>query len=115
MQKDVTDKNKKMLFGEYEVIKVSNKTLKSIEVKTTSENEDHQATETVTGYKHPVICGDLKEAITLFDRERISIELNELGGEYWKKDETGVKIRDRFDVQIMDENAVIMGEIETTV
>lgn len=115
MQKDVTDKNKKMLFGEYEVIKVSNKTLKSIEIKTTNENEDHQATETVTGYKHPVICGDLKEAITLFDRERISIELNELGGEYWKKDETGVKIRDRFDVQIMDENAVIMGEIETTV
>lgn len=110
MQKDVTDKNKKLLFGEYQVIKVSNKTLKSVEVKGTDEEAD-----TVVGYKHPVICGDLKEAITLFDRERISIELNEVGGEYWKKDQTGVKIRDRFDVQAMDETAIIMGEIEVTV
>ena len=101
LQPDVTDKTKKMLFGEYPVHKVSNKTLKSIEAEGI--------------VKHPVYMGDLKEAITLFDRERISIELSTEAGDLWAKDLTGIKVRDRFDVQSVDETAVIAGEITETV
>lgn len=110
MQKDITDKTKKLLFGEYLVIKVSDKTLKPVEIKGIDEQAD-----TIIGYKYPVICGDLKEAITLFDREKLSIELNDKGDKYWDFDLTGVKMRDRFDVKAMDEEAVIMGEIEVTI
>ncbi len=102
MQLDVTDKTKKLLFGEYEVIKVSNKTIK--EIQGTGDKEGKKI--------YPVICGDLKEAITLFDREKISIELNELGTGYWDYDLVGVKIRDRFDVQAIDRDAIVMGHIE---
>lgn len=111
MQPDVTDKTKKLLFGQYEVKKLSNKVLKSIEVKGTTEETANK----VVGYKHPVICGDLKEALTLFDREKISIEMSDQAGDLWEKDLIGIKVRDRFDVQIFDENAVVMGEISETI
>lgn len=101
LQPDVTDKTKKMLFGEYPVHKVSNKTLKSIEAEGI--------------VKHPVYMGDLKEAITLFDREKITVELSTEAGDLWAKDLTGIKVRDRFDVQSVDETAVIAGEITETV
>lgn len=101
LQPDVTDKTKKMLFGEYPVHKVSNKTLKSIEAEGI--------------VKHPVYMGDLKEAITLFDREKITVELSTEAGDLWAKDLTGIKVRDRFDVQSVDETAVIAGEITEAV
>lgn len=101
LQSDVTDKTKKTLFGEYPVHKVSNKTLKSVE-------EEGKV-------KHPVYMGDLKEAITLFDREKITIELSTEAGDLWAKDLTGIKVRDRFDVQSVDETAVIAGEITEVV
>lgn len=101
LQPDVTDKTKKMLFGEYPVHKVSNKTLKSIEAAGI--------------VKHPVYMGDLKEAITLFDREKITVELSTEAGDLWAKDLTGIKVRDRFDVQSVDETAVIAGEITEAV
>lgn len=101
LQPDVTDKTKKMLFGEYPVHKVSNKTLKSIEAEGI--------------VKHPVYMGDLKEAITLFDREKITIELSTEAGDLWAKDLTGIKVRDRFDVQAVDETAVVAGEITEAV
>ena len=112
LQPDVTDKTKKMLFGEYPVHKVSNKTLKSKDVLkggTGSDKDD------VVGVKHPVYMGDLKEAITLFDREKITVELSTEAGDLWAKDLTGIKVRDRFDVQSVDETAVIAGEITETV
>ena len=70
---------------------------------------------TVTGYKHPVFCGDFKAAVTLFDRNVITIDLNDKGAGLWENDMTGVKVRDRFDVQPVDTEAVIKGEITETV
>ena len=70
---------------------------------------------TVTGYKHPVFCGDLKEAITLFDRNVLTIDMNDKAAGLWEKDMTGIKVRDRFDVQAVDEDAVIKGEITEVV
>lgn len=101
IQPDVTDKTKKLLFGEYPIHVVSKKVLKSV----TSGNT----------IKHPVYMGDPKEAITLYDREKITIELSTEAGDLWAKDLTGIKVRDRFDVQAIDEDAVVAGEITETV
>ena len=54
---------------------------------------------------------NLKEAITLFDRNVLTIDLNDKGAGLWDKDMTGLKVRDRFDVQAVDKDAVIKGEI----
>lgn len=107
LQHDVTDKSKMLLFGVYQIKKVSNKVLKNVEVKLDGSN--------VSAYKYPIYMGDLKEAITLFDREKISIELSTEAGDLWAKDQTGIKVRDRFDVQAFDEEAVIKGEITVPV
>lgn len=107
LQHDVTDKSKMLLFGVYPIKKVSNKVLKNVEVKPDGNN--------VPAYKYPIYMGDLKEAITLFDREKISIELSTEAGDLWAKDQTGIKVRDRFDVQAFDEAAVIKGEITVPV
>lgn len=107
LQPDVTDKTKLLLFGVYPIKKVSNKVLKNVEVKLDGSN--------VSAYKYPLYMGDLKEAITLFDREKISIELSTEAGDLWAKDQTGIKVRDRFDVQAFDEEAVIKGEITVQV
>lgn len=93
LQKDPTDKTKRILFGAYPVIPLSNKALKDKETKV------------------PFYIGDLKEAVTLFDREKITIDINE--NVYWKNDKTGIKIRDRFDVKIVDEEAFVKGELDT--
>lgn len=107
LQHDVTDKSKMLLFGVYPIKKVSNKVLKNVEVKSDRSN--------VSAYKYPIYMGDLKEAITLFDREKISIEFSTEAGDLWAKDQTGIKVRDRFDVQAFDEEAVIKGEITVPV
>lgn len=101
MQPDVTDKTKQLLFGRYPIHVVSNKTLKS---------EGDAATQ-----KYPVFMGDLKEAITLFDREKITVELSTEAGDLWAKDLTGIKVRDRFDVQSVDEAAVVKGIITVAI
>ena len=112
MQPDVPDKTKMLLFGRYPIHVVSNKTLKSENVLKGGTGEDK---DTVTGYKYPVFMGDLKEAITLFDREKITVELSTEAGDLWAKDLTGIKVRDRFDVQAVDEAAVVKGIITVAV
>ena len=106
LQPDPTQKTKKLLFGEYPVVKVSNKVLKSTIVG------DEKAP---TGYKYPFYMGDLKEAITIFDRETLSIEFSTEAGDLWGKDLTGVKVRERLDIKTVDEEAVIKGEVTVDV
>ena len=109
LQKDPTQQTKgKLLFGEYPIVKLSKKTMKSTQILA-----DDGAT--VTGYKHPIFCGDLHEAVTLFDRNVVTIDMNDKGAGLWERDQTGVKVRDRFDVQPVDEDAVIKGEITEVV
>lgn len=109
LQKDPTQQTKgKLLFGEYRIVKLSKKSLKSTPILDTDKT-------TVKGYKHPIFCGDLKEAITLFDRNVLTIDLNDKGAGLWEKDMTGIKVRDRFDVQPVDMDAVIKGEITEVV
>lgn len=109
LQKDPTQKTKgKLLFGEYPIVKLSKKTLASEKIM----NSDGH---TIDGYKHPVFCGDLKEAITLFDRNVMTIDMNDKAAGLWEKDMTGIKVRDRFDVQPVDEAAIVMGQITEVV
>ena len=102
MQPDPTKPLSMMLFGKYPIKKVSNKTLPS--------------TKAEGGYKVPIICGDLKEAITIFDRETLTIDISNVAGKLWETDQTGIKVRERLDIQSVDEEAVIMAEhlIETS-
>lgn len=93
LQKDPTSPTTKLLFGTYKIVPVSNKVL------------------AMNGTKAPFYCGDLKEAITLFDREKITIDINE--NVYWTNDKTGIKIRDRFDIKAIDAEAVVKAEIDT--
>ncbi|MDY4476557.1 MAG: phage major capsid protein [Roseburia faecis] len=91
LQKDPTQATKKLLFGEHPVIKLSNKTLQNIDGKA------------------PIICGDLKEAITIFDRETLTIDISNLAAGMWERDQTGIKVRERLDIQTVDADAVVMG------
>lgn len=106
LQPNPTQPTQMLLFGKYPIVKVSNKVVRSTEIK---------SGETVTGYKHPVYMGDLKEAVTLFDRNVITIDMNDKAAGLWEKDMTGIKVRDRFDVQPVDTSAVVKGEITENV
>lgn len=97
IQPDPTQKTKKLLFGEYPIVKLSNKVLK---------NETGEGSTIV-----PIYCGDLNEAVTLFDRDVISLDISTTAGDLWVKDKTGLKVRDRFDVQPVDTAAVVLGKI----
>ena len=97
LQKDPTQATKRLLFGEYPVVKLSNKTLKT--------QEDG---------KIPVFCGKLEEAITLFDREAMTIDISTVAGELWGKDQTGLKVRERLDCQAIDDEAIVKAVISTT-
>lgn len=93
IQPDPTKATPGLLFGKYPIRTVSNKTLKTKDGKI------------------PMIFGDLKEAITIFDREYTSIEMSDVAGDLWGKDLTGIKVRDRLDIRAIDEDAVIKGYI----
>ena len=96
LQPDPTKPTSMLLFGKYTVKKVSNKTMPSVTVE--------------GGYKVPIVCGDLKEAITIFDRETLTIDISDKAGDLWKTDQTGIKVRERLDIQSVDEEAIIMAE-----
>lgn len=96
LQPDATDKTKQLLFGKYPITVVTNKVLK------TNNN------------KAPFYMGDFKEAITLFDRETLSIEFSTEAGDLWQKDLTGVKVRERLDIKTVDQEAVIKGQVDIT-
>ena len=96
IQPDPTKPMSMLLFGKYPVKKVGNKTLPSIAVS--------------GGYKVPIVCGDLKEAITIFDRETLTIDISNTAGKLWETDQTGIKVRERLDIQSVDEEAIIMAE-----
>ncbi len=96
MQPDPTKPMSTLLFGKYPVKKVGNKTLRSIAVS--------------GGYKVPIVCGDLKEAITIFDRETLTIDISNTAGKLWETDQTGIKVRERLDIKSVDEEAIIMAE-----
>ena len=106
LQSNPTNLTQKLLFGVYPVTVVSNKVLSSKGVGSTGKE---------TAWKHPIICGDLKEAITIFDRENMTIEISTEAGDLWGKDQTGIKVRERLDIQAVDSEAIVKAEVEVAV
>lgn len=96
LQPDITQKFDYLLFGKYPVIVFSNK-----QIKTSVNNA-------------PFYIGNLKEFITLFDYEKLVIEMSSEAGDLWNKDMIGIKVRERLDVQVIDENALVKAEVDTT-
>lgn len=96
LQKDPTQPTRRLLFGSYPVRVVSNRTIKN------------------SAGKVPLYCGNLKEALVLFDRENMTIDISAEAGDLWKKDQTGIKVRERLDCQIIDDCAVAKAEIPAT-
>lgn len=96
LQPNPVDATKRLLFGKYPVYVVTNKTLKT------------------TLNKAPIYFGDFKQAITIFDRETLSIEMSDQAGDLWGKDLTGIKVRERLDIKSIDKGAIVTGEITVT-
>ncbi len=96
LQPDITQKFDYLLFGKYPVIVFSNKQIKT------------------SGNNAPFYIGNLKEFITLFDFEKLFIEASGQAGDLWEKDMIGIKVRERLDVQVIDENALVKAEVDTT-
>ncbi|GMQ56780.1 phage major capsid protein [Vallitalea sediminicola] len=97
LQKDPTEPTRKLLAGKIPIKVYSNKTIKT---------RDDSGTK-----KAPIIIGSLKEAITLFDREQLSLLATAIGGTAFGKNRTEIRAITREDVKKVDEDAVVFGEI----
>lgn len=62
---------------------------------------------------HPLYFGDLKQAVTLFDREHMSIEASNVAGEAFGLDQTKIRVIDRFDVETTDSEAFVAASFKT--
>ena len=62
---------------------------------------------------HPLYFGDLKQAVTLFDREHMSIEASNVAGDAFSLDQTKIRVIDRFDVVTTDQEAFVAASFKT--
>lgn len=58
---------------------------------------------------HPIYFGALSEYATLFDRENMSLATTTEGGDSFLKDQTWIRVIDRFDVEVVDDGALTAG------
>lgn len=58
--------------------------------------------------KFPLYMGNLKEAVTLYDREQMSLLTTNIGGGAFETDTTKVRVIDRFDVKLVDDEALVI-------
>lgn len=98
MQPNPTQPTQKLLFGK-PVVVVGNRWL---------------PTTGTTTKKAPIIIGDLKEAIILFDRQQYSIASTNVGGKSFGRNSTDVRAIQREDVKNFDDDAVVYGELTIT-
>lgn len=62
---------------------------------------------------HPLYYGDFKQAITLYDREYMSLLSTNIGGGAFEHDTTKLRFIDRFDVQLIDDGAFAAASFKT--
>lgn len=62
---------------------------------------------------HPLYFGDLKQAVTLFDHEHMSIEASNVAGDAFSLDQTKIRVIDRFDVVTTDSEAFVAASFKT--
>ena len=95
MQPDPKDATKMQIKGR-RVVMISNKVLK---------------TTGTTTKKAPVIIGDLKEAVTLFDFETMELLSTNVGGDAFARNTTDTRAILGFDTKLVDDGAAVYGEI----
>lgn len=59
-----------------------------------------------------IIIGDMKEFLTLFDRQQLSIMTTQVGGDAWKNNNTEIRAILREDLQKVDERAIQIAEVD---
>lgn len=94
LQRDVTQPNTYMIAG-HRIVKIVDKYLPD-----------------VSG-AHPLYYGDLKEGITLFDRQNMEIAMTSVGADTFIHDTTKLRFIDRFDVEVIDDGAWAVGSFKT--
>ena len=94
MQPDVTSPDKYLIDGK-PVIRIADKWLPD-----------------VSG-SHPLYFGDLKQGITLFDRQQLQIDTTNVGAGSFEHDTTKLRFIDRFDVQLIDDGAFAAASFKT--
>lgn len=62
---------------------------------------------------HPLYFGDLKQGITLFDREHMSLLSTNIGAGAFEHDLYKVRVIDRFDVEVIDDGAWATASFKT--
>lgn len=98
LQPDVSNPGGNKLFGK-PVVVISNNTLGTVKSGTTS----------VT-YKAPLIIGNMKEAIAMFERQGHQVD----SGTEFQRNQTLVRCIEREDVKKIDGDAVVYGQIDVT-
>ena len=94
MQPDVTSPDKYLIDGK-PVIRIADKWLPD-----------------VSG-SHPLYFGDLKQGITLFDRQQMQIDTTNVGAGSFEHDTTKLRFIDRFDVKLIDDGAFAAASFKT--
>ena len=62
---------------------------------------------------HPLYYGDLKQGITLYDREHMSLLSTNIGAGAFEHDLYKVRVIDRFDVEVIDDGAWATASFKT--
>ena len=93
LQRDVTQPNRYLIEGK-QVVEIADKWLPS------------------KSGNHPLYFGDLKQAVTLFDREHLSLLTTNIGAGAFEKDLTKIRVIDRFDVVTTDKEAFVAGSFK---
>lgn len=57
--------------------------------------------------KFPLYIGDMKQAVRLWDRENMSLLTTNIGGGAFETDTTKIRVIDRFDVGLVDDEAIV--------
>ena len=91
----VQDKTRYLLFG-FELVVLSNSTL---------------ASGSSGGTQVPFIIGDLQSAVHLFERKGLSIKASDTAGDAFEKDMTLWRAIERMDCVIVDNKALVRGQI----
>lgn len=99
LQKDPTSATQKLLFGKYPVKVYSNKDLAN----------EVDATAGTT--KAPIVIGDLKEGIVMFDRETTDIMASDVAGDAYLTDNTLFRAIEREEVKMRDAEAFVYGQV----
>lgn len=97
LEKDITSPSGKSIAGRHVII-LSNKTIATAIAGNVS--------------NVPFIIGDLKEAVVLWDRQQLSIDMTKEGGNAWRTNTTEFRAIEREDVTLWDDDAVIYAQFD---